>query len=338
MHSPGFFEQIEADVGRLFAKARFAIAKVIGPQALEPVIETLRRDLLAAGLETLAPFGQGFRIGQAEILDAGEAQTGTRGLFRHRRGAGQEAAGKDMALDEVRPGAIIGETRILDRDGLDQRPPARFEHLRDLAEIGRPVGLAHRLDHLDGDDAVEGAGDVAIVLQPELDFFAALEAGEGFLGMGQLRRRQGQAGDASRSRFDEPPRQRAPAAANFKHRLAAMNFQPFDDARQLVLLRGFEIRRVLMPQGRGIEQGRIEPELEELVAEVVMAHDVAAAAAPRIGPEAQLEPVEQAEDRRARDVGAHMRRIGGGQTHQLQEVGGGPVALDVSFGKPHVAA
>ena len=44
------------------------------------------------------------------------------------------------------------------------RPPGASA-LADLAEIGRPVALAHRLEHLDGGDAVEGALDVAVVDQ-----------------------------------------------------------------------------------------------------------------------------------------------------------------------------
>ncbi len=45
------------------------------------------------------------------------------------------------------------------------RPKAVAQRL----EVAWPVALAHRLEHLDRDDAVEFAADVAIVLQAQVD-------------------------------------------------------------------------------------------------------------------------------------------------------------------------
>ena len=50
-------------------------------------------------------------------------------------------------------------------------PPGR-QDVVDLAEIGGPVFLAHRFEHLDGGDAVEAALNVAIVDQPDVGAIA----------------------------------------------------------------------------------------------------------------------------------------------------------------------
>ena len=58
---------------------------------------------------------------------------------------------------------------VLDADELQRGAPAGLQVARYAIEIGAPPALADRLDHLDRGDGVETLGDVAIVLQADLD-------------------------------------------------------------------------------------------------------------------------------------------------------------------------
>src|SRR5690606_32024197 len=128
-----------------------------------------------------------------------------------------------------------------------------------------------RLDHLDRHDVVEPAGDLAVVLQPYVG--AAIEAG---IGVSLLRRRDGDCrhpvATVCRS-FGET----APAAADFQK--AFTPCEPRQDAVVLARLRTLQI--VAGPeQRRGIGQAGVEPELVELVSDIVMGADVALRSAP----------------------------------------------------------
>ncbi len=61
------------------------------------------------------------------------------------------------------------ETIVGDGDDLQRRRTAGLQPLAQDVEVGRPVRLANRLEHLDRDDAVVGAADVAVILQPDVD-------------------------------------------------------------------------------------------------------------------------------------------------------------------------
>src|SRR5690606_18434298 len=89
-------------------------------------------------------------------------------------GLDQQAAGKDVGLDEIGVAGIALEQVVAHGDELDRGPAARLEIARKAIEEHRPVFAAERLDHFDADDAVEMASGlassrVAIVLLAELD-------------------------------------------------------------------------------------------------------------------------------------------------------------------------
>ena len=53
-------------------------------------------------------------------------------------------------------------------DGLEADPAARGEEPVKSGDVGRPVGLSDGLDHLDADDGVVLAVDLAVVLHAHL--------------------------------------------------------------------------------------------------------------------------------------------------------------------------
>ena len=80
---------------------------------------------------------------------------------------GSMPPGKDVALDEVGLGAVAGIEPLVDGDGLHGGPAAGLQPVVQHAEIGRPVRLAHCLDHLDRGDGIEALLGVAIVLEAD---------------------------------------------------------------------------------------------------------------------------------------------------------------------------
>ena len=75
----------------------------------------------------------------------------------------QHPAGKDEALDEIDIGGVRLEDRVIDRDVLDRRTATRFQRARDRGEIGGPIVLADRLDHLDAGHRVVLTDDIAVI-------------------------------------------------------------------------------------------------------------------------------------------------------------------------------
>src|SRR5689334_13704433 len=92
------------------------------------------------------------------------------------------------------------------------------EDLRAFAEIGVVEADADMLEHADRDDAVETAGDVAVVFEPEACVFGlpALRRPRG--GARVLFRRQGDAGDARLRDLGKIEGEAAPAASDVEHR------------------------------------------------------------------------------------------------------------------------
>ena len=115
--------------------------------------QRLDRALLA--LHAGQPFAQGEGIVLPEAEGAHEFQARLLGFLAEARQRGQHAAGKDIMADEIAAGAIAGKQLIADGDGLDDGAAAALQPLGQAGEIGRPVMLAHRLEHLDRDDIVE---------------------------------------------------------------------------------------------------------------------------------------------------------------------------------------
>ncbi|KAI1692169.1 hypothetical protein Ddc_23783 [Ditylenchus destructor] len=190
------------------------------------------------------------------------------------------------------------EVGLGDGDGLQQRVAAGDQPITQGREVDRPVGLAHRLDHLDGDNAVELALDIAIVLQPQVDAIRDAPAGRALAREGELLGRQRHADDrhaASR----HLGRQRAPAAADLQHALARPQVQQRQDAIESARL-GF-LQRQRLPamtvrriERAGVQHAVVQPAAVEVVAQVVMRGDVVPAAAPGVGIGAMQQPGQPA--------------------------------------------
>ena len=164
------------------------------------------------------------------------------------------------------------------QDRLDRRPAARGEPLVDRGEVGRPVLLADRLDHLDADDRVVVALDLAVVLAACRQVDGPASANRSLRERGLLAR-QGERGDrgAPPGRLDG---QRAPAGADLEHPGAAVTpawsriastLRSWASSRSCSAARS-KRRRVAH---RLVEEGR-----EQVVAEVVVRLDVLARARP----------------------------------------------------------
>jgi hypothetical protein len=88
-------------------------------------------------------------------------------------------------------------------------------------EVAAPVFAAHGLEHLDGDDGVEGrpraARQVAVVLVAQLHLPAQAQGLHARLAPLQLLARQGHAGDVGAELAGGDLGQPAPAAADLQH-------------------------------------------------------------------------------------------------------------------------
>ena len=100
---------------------------------------------------------------------------------------------------------------------MDHGDPVGLEHFADLAEIGAVERLADVLEHADRSDPVEGAGNVAIVDQLELDLVGDPGRGRALAGEVELLLRQGDAEHFDIGHAVEVERETAPAAADVEH-------------------------------------------------------------------------------------------------------------------------
>ena len=149
-------------------------------------------------------------------------------------------------------------------------------------EIVAPIGFADGFEHFDGDDGVELAGDVAVILQPQLGFIAQPGGREIELGGGN-----GEAGDlvTTRRRIF---REATPAAADLKNMLRGCT----DFVKNAGIFRVLRVvqRNIFTGEKRGrIGHAFIKPEPVEGVADIVMFRDVVAAAAAAIAAEETVE-------------------------------------------------
>ena len=117
-------------------------------------------------------------------------------------------------------------------------------------EVGAPPAHADRLDHFDRGDRVELLGDLAIILQPDLDPVG--EARLGDLGVGPclllLGQRQADDADAAPRRLD---RQAPPAAADVEQPLPGLQIQPVE---QQASLRRWASSRRLVREGKRADE------------------------------------------------------------------------------------
>ena len=208
------------DVDAAAAEAAFAIHQIIAPQVAEAGIEPFGQASRLVGIvEPFAPVAQRLRIIEAEgvVIGPDEAARFAQGAKAAVRQ--QHAAGEDVALYEIDAGGVAFEHVVGDADILDRGAAARLQDAGERVAIGGPIGLAHRLHHLDARDRVIGADDVAIV--GERDGDAGKPAG---IYLRFLFGREGEAMDAAARRRCRGGKG-SPAAANFQHSAIFIAFE-----------------------------------------------------------------------------------------------------------------
>ena len=130
--------------------------------------------------------------------------------------------------------------------------------------------------------------------------------------------------------------ERAPAAADLQHALAAAQLEQRRGAIELGLLRPLERVAVVVKRRRIIHR-LVEPGAEEIVAEIVVRRDIALAAAPRV----VAQPVRQSIAHEAEPADGRRRGQSGFVLHvefqQLAELGRRPVAVEITVGKAVIA-
>ena len=130
--------------------------------------------------------------------------------------------------------------------------------------------------------------------------------------------------------------ERAPAAADLQHALAAAQLEQRRGAIELGLLRPLERVAVVVKRRRIIHR-LVEPGAEEFVAEIVVRRDIALAAAPRV----VAQPVRQSIAHKAEPADGRRRGQSGFVLHvefeHLAELGRRPVAVEITVGKAVIA-
>ena len=132
--------------------------------------------------------------------------------------------------------------------------------------------------------------------------------------------------------------QRAPAAANFQNALPGTGLHFRERAAHFgVLCLCGASRQIAAEQGAGVVHGLVQPQGIETVAQVVMGVDIFLAVAARVALEQVLDAVERHAPPTAKNGPVYHRAVADQQAQQIGQVGAGPVACDIAFGKANVA-
>ncbi len=156
------------------------------------------------------------------------------------------------------------------------------QQLAHAVEVGLVVVDPHMLEHADRDDALEGAGHVAVVLQLELDDLAETFALGALAGERELLVRQRDARHMHVGGLGEIEAHAAPARADVEHALAVLEGELGRKVPLLGELGGVEIVAAGLEIGAGILPVAIEEEIVDRRRDVVVVLDVAARAARRV--------------------------------------------------------
>ena len=131
----------------------------------------------------------------------------------------------------------------------------------------------------------------------------------------------------------------APAAADLEHPRARGQRERLEDAAVLGVLGVLQrARRVVAVERARVRHARIEPDLVERVAEVVVGVDVALRAAAAVAVEQVPDPVEQTAPPAAVERALDHVAVGEHHAHQRRERIGVPVAGNERLGESDVAA
>mmetsp|Transcript_3279 Transcript_3279/g.11504 ORF Transcript_3279/g.11504 Transcript_3279/m.11504 type:complete len:389 (+) Transcript_3279:216-1382(+) len=287
--------------------------------------------------EGLAPAPQCLGIVGTEGQLVHHPQAGLFGMGAELARAGQQPAGEDVLLDEIGGAHIALEQLVPDRDALDAGAPARLELVVHGAEIAIPILAADGLEHLDADHRVIApVADVAVVLQAQVGAQAGV--GQPPLRPGQLLGGERHAGQPGAEVPCGDLGHRAPAAADLQHAAALAHPGLGQRTAHLGPLGGVE--RALCGAGEpgaGVVHRRVQPQLVEVVAEVVVGVDVLAAAGAGVAMEQVTQAVQQAAPEAAVDQGLQRGAVADEQLQQGAQVAAAPVPGDEAFRETDVS-
>ena len=198
---------------------------------------------------------------------------------------GSRPPGKDVGLDPVGTAHLAPIAGVRDGDGLEAHPTSGLEGRAARAEECLEVLRADRLEHLDRHDRVVGAGDVAIVAQLNVD--AVLEAGgaDPLAGEVVLLARDRDGGHAAAELTRGIDSEAAPSRPDLEHVLSRADRGSLGDEAVLVALRIGQGLARRGEDGTRVGERLVQPEPEEVVAEVVVCADVPSRVAARVAPE-----------------------------------------------------
>src|SRR5579863_1125778 len=146
------------------AESALAVGEVELPHPLEGAVVAERADALELGEEVLAPAAKRVHVVRGYVLERDRAQVrGARDGAADDRQRRQAATGEDVRVGEAALGLLDAVGALVDRDRLQEHRAMRLQQRRAAFEEGVEVLPANGLDHLDRDELVEAAAEVAIV-------------------------------------------------------------------------------------------------------------------------------------------------------------------------------
>ena len=138
-----------------------------------------------------------------------------------------------MAADEVAVAEILPIAPLGHGDGLDQRLAAFVQEPGAHIEVMRQVFVADRLDHLDGDQLVEGAAQVTVVAVQHLHPIRETSLPDQPLDEGVLLTRDGGGGDVAAVAVCRVHREAAPPRADLDYPIIRRERELSADAVEL---------------------------------------------------------------------------------------------------------
>ena len=180
-------------------------------------------------------------------------------------------------------------------DHLQAEQASRCQQGSDLSEECLGIAVTDRFEHLDGDDLVEPTSQIAVVAENHLDEIADVRRLDPFGGLAELLLTDGRRRDAATAGLGRMDGEAAPSATDLKHHVMGADLHLLAETLPLPAL-GFlkgEIRLVVV--GRRVGHRRVEPELKEIVPEIVVLADVVAALGLAVGAKRVSDPVQRAQ-------------------------------------------
>ena len=185
--------------------------------------------------------------------------------------------------------------------------PSGFSRSAADPEEGRQVAVADRLDHLDGDQPVELPAQVAVILLQQGDLPVQPGLPDPLCGQVVLLPGDGGGGDVAAVVSGGMDGEAAPAGADLQQAHAGREAQFPADAVELGDGGLFHGAVGALEDAAGIGHGRIEEQLVEIVAQVVVGGDVPAAAAAGV----VVQTVQQALERNGRPRQPSLQAVPG---------------------------